>query len=432
VIGYIAAPAPPVVLAPGPHQASFGAISGKVGHRAVRVVVRVNGRLRGTRTPRGGRFSFHLRLPPRDVSIRVTAVDTRGHGASTTIRPVLGLPAAAAPQYVRSTRDGKLMRLIGRLVRRFPGTSAVYVEDLRTGRGAAFNARARFSAGSTLKLAIAIGALRLLHGPPRPGSSVAHLMDEMLLYSDNAAANQLADMCGGGYTLDEMLRALGLNDTELDGGYIVEPRGKRAPPIPTGVTSQPSLDPGKYTSAFDLARLIRYVELAAAGKGQLAKRFPSFTPAAARYLLYELAHIRDPGKLSRYLPKSVRVAHKAGWHSTVRHDNGLVFWRRGSFVATVMTWNPSGVGTNSDVLAGRVAWLALRRFARLTQRAETRKTGSDPASGRTSKKLRQPGGQTWIRARSDTNQARIRHTGVRPRFIACISAPLGTMSPCGE
>jgi hypothetical protein len=33
-----------------------------------------------------------------------------------------------------------------------------------------------------------------------------------------------------------------------------------------------------------------------------------------------------------------------------------------------MTWNPSGVGTNSDVLAGRVAWLALRRFARLANR----------------------------------------------------------------
>ena len=302
------------------------------------------------------------------MSIRVTALDVRGRGASTTVRPVLGLPAAAAPRYVRSTRDGKLMQLIGPLVRRFPGTSAVYVEDLRTGRGAAYNARARFNAGSTLKLAIAVGVLRLLHGPPRPGSSVAQLLDEMLLYSDNAAANQLADMCRGGYALDEMLRALGLYDTEVDGSYVVEPRGKRVPPIPIGITSQPSLDPGKYTSAFDLARLIRDVELAAAGKGLLVKRFPTFTPAAARYLLYELAHVRDPGKLSRYLPKGVRVAHKAGWHSTIRHDNGLVFWRRGSFVATVMTWNPSGVGTSSDVLAGRVAWLALRRFARLAHR----------------------------------------------------------------
>jgi hypothetical protein len=63
----------------------------------------------------------------------------------------------------------------------------------------------------------------------------------------------------------------------------------------------------------------------------------------------------------------VLVAHKAGWHSTVRHDNGLVFWSRGSFVATVMTWRPSEIGYDSDELAGRVAWLALRRFARLAR-----------------------------------------------------------------
>ncbi len=360
----VAGPAPPVITSPGPRQASFGAVSGRVGRRAVRVVIRVDGRIRGARAPRRGRFAFHVRLPPRDVSIRVTALDRSGHGASTTVRPVLGLPAADTPRYTRSIRDGKLTSLIGRLVREYSGTSAVYVEDLRSGHGAAFNARARFSAGSTLKLAIAVGVLRSLHGPPRAGSSVSALMDEMLINSDNAAANELADLCGGGYVIDEMLRAIGLNDTEMDGSYIVGPR-KRPPQIPVGITSQPELEPGKYTTAFDLARMIRYVELAAAAKGQLSKRYPSFTPAAARYLLYELAHVQDPGKLSRYLPRNVVVAHKAGWHSTVRHDNGLVFWSRGSFVATVMTWRPSGIGYDSDVLAGRVAWLALRRFARL-------------------------------------------------------------------
>ena len=130
------------------------------------------------------------------------------------------------------------MGLIGHLVRGFPGTSAVYVEDLRSGHGAAYNARARFSAGSTLKLAIAVAVLRALHGPPRPGSSVSQLMDAMLLQSDNASANDLADLVGGGYVIDEMLRTLGLYDTEMDGSYIVGPRAKVAP-IPIGITSQP-------------------------------------------------------------------------------------------------------------------------------------------------------------------------------------------------
>ena len=359
MIGHVA---PPAVVSPGPYQASFGAVSGRVGHRTRRVVLRVDAYIRGSQVPRRGRFSFHVRLPPRDVSIRVSGVDAKGHVASTTVRPVLGLPARASPRYVRGFRDAKLTAEIGSLVRLFPGTSAVYVEDLSTGRGAAWNARARFSAGSTVKLAIAVAVLRLLHGPPHAGSSVAGLVHEMLAYSDNASANELADMCGGGYEIDTMLRALGLNDTEIDGSYIV---GPRKAPIPVTTNQQPYVEPGKYSTAFDLARLMRDVELAAAGKGQLARRFPAFTPAAARYLLYELAHVEDPGKLSRYLPKSVLVAHKAGWHSTVRHDNGLVFWKGGSFVATVMTWNGSGVGLPSDTLAGRVAWLALRRFAKL-------------------------------------------------------------------
>jgi beta-lactamase class A len=378
VIGHAAAVAPPVIVSPGPYQASFGAISGRVGRRAVRVVVRVDGHMRASRRPRAGHFSFHLRLPMRELSIRVTAVDARGHGASSTVHPVLGLPAAAAPRYVRGYRDGRMTALVGKLVRHFSGTCAVYVQDLRTGAGAAYNARARFSGASTLKLAIAVQVLRMLRGrPPPPWSRVGQLMHSMLTHSDNASANELLIFIGGstgsgGYLVDGMLRGIRLNDTEMYGGYIVGTRtaAVRRKPIPLRATSQPYLEGGKYTTAWDLARLIRYVELAAAGKGPLAKRFPSFSPADGRYLLYELAHVQDPGKISRFLPRSARVAHKAGWHSTVRHDNGLVFWKGGSFVVTVMTWRSYGVGTSSDILAGRIAMYALRRFAHLARGRE--------------------------------------------------------------
>ena len=66
--------------------------------------------------------------------------------------------------------------------------------------------------------------------------------------------------------------------------------------------------------------------------------------------------------------RDVAVLHKAGWISTARHDTGLVFWRGGVFVAGVMTWNGNGVGRSSDVLAGRVAELALARFRALARR----------------------------------------------------------------
>jgi len=365
VAHHVARPAPPVIVTPGARQASFGLVAGRVGWSAERVVVRVGAKVRASRKPRGRHFSFYLRLPPRDVSIRVTAVDARGRTASSVVRPVLGLSPRAAPRFVFAHRDGRLSRIVTTLARRFPGTAAAYVEDLRTGAGAAWNARARFPAGSTLKLAIAVEVLRTLSGrPPAAGTRLAALMEAMLIHSDNEAANELLVFLGGstgsgGAQVTSMVRSIGLTDTEMFGGYIPG-TAKRPPTIPLSITSQPSFGIGKFTTAWDLARLLRYVDLAAAGKGPLAVHFPSFTAADARYLLYELAHVQEPGRIGRFMPRAVRVAHKAGWISTARHDNGIVFWHGGSFLVTVMTWSPSGAGATSDLLAARIARATLR------------------------------------------------------------------------
>ena len=137
-------------------------------------------------------------------------------------------------------------------------------------------------------------------------------------------------------------------------------------PIPLRADDQPSFRRGKYTSARDLAGLLRAIWLASRGLGPLHAREPLFSAGDARHLLYLLAHVRDSGKLDREVGQApgVQVLHKAGWISAVRHDNGLVFWRGGVFLATVMTYRAGGVGVSSDVLAGRVAGVALARFRR--------------------------------------------------------------------
>jgi beta-lactamase class A len=237
--------------------------------------------------------------------------------------------------------------------------------NLRTGLGAARNARARFPAASSLKLAIAVEALRSLRGPPPSGSAIDALMRAMITRSDNAAANSLEVLVGGSTSggsarVDALMRSLGLADTEMYGGYELE--GRRSRPIPVRVDDPPAISHTKYTTAFDLAQLLRDVYLAAGGIGPLLRRTNGFTPREARYLLYLLLHVTDRGKLDRFLPPGAAVAHKAGWNSVARDDNGLVFWPGGAFVAAVMTWSPGGVGTASDVLAGRVARAALDRF----------------------------------------------------------------------
>jgi hypothetical protein len=368
---------PPVIVAPAPREISFGTVAGRVDRRTVRIVVRVNGVKKAdfavtppARSPASTPFRVRVPLPPRNVTVRVVAFDATGNSSSAAVGPVYGLSAAGSPRAVLSSEDRILGRRIRALVREYAGTSGVFVQDLRTGRGAAWNARARFQAASTLKLGIALEVLRVLRGKPRPGTWLADVFRRMLVYSDNKAANDLEIWLGGGSitagsaNVTATLRSLGLDDSYISGGYIVGTASRR--PIPLRVESQPPYFTfGKYTTAWDLARLHRFVHRAAGGQGSLLRLEGHFTAADARYLLYTLAHVRDPGKVDRYIGSwpNVSVLHKAGWIIHARHDSALVFWRGGAFVVAVMTWHPVEAGVSADVLAGRIARVALRRFA---------------------------------------------------------------------
>ena len=358
-------PTPLVVVAPAEREASFGRIAGRVPRGRWALVVRVGTRTLAVRRVSGSSFDFSVSLPHRDATIIVTAYAAHARARRAVIRHVFGLPRSAAPRAVEPARDAALQRTVRAVARSFPGTSAVYVEDLVTGRGAAWNARARFPAASTLKVAIAVEALRAHSGKPEAGSYLESLLERMLIDSDDGAANDVEATFGGGRRVDEMLRGVALVDTWMAGGYLRETQG--SDPIPARVESQPSFGCCKYTTAYDLARLLSWVHLAAGNRGPLIRRYGSqFTQSDARYLLYLLAHVPDRGKLGRFLGGGSSVLlHKAGWISSARHDAGLVYWPGGVFVATVMTWG-SGVGVSSDVLAGRLARSTLARLGKLS------------------------------------------------------------------
>jgi hypothetical protein len=353
----------PAIVSPAPREVSFGLVSGTVPSGTRRVIVRVGARVAADKPLRGSRFSVRVDLPFVDTRVSVTAVDARGSRSTARVGPVYGLPRSATPRLTGSTEDPALAATVRSLTRGFHGTSAVFVQDLRTGRGAAWNARARFPAASTLKLAIAVTVLRSLAAAPAAGSNVDVLLHRMLVSSDNASANALevwlaGSTSGGSARVNETMRALGLDDSEMYGGYEIE-RAFQAP-IPIRIDNQPSFGRGKYTTAWDLARLARAIHFAAGGKGALPGL--GVSASEARYLLWVLAHVADGGKLGRFLAPPSAVLHKAGWNTTVRHDAGLVFWPGGVYVAAVMTWSPAGVGSSSDVLAGRVAAAAFKRF----------------------------------------------------------------------
>jgi beta-lactamase class A len=353
----------PAIVRPASREVSFGRISGKVGAGTYRIVVRVDGHDEADERVHGTTFDLRVDLPPRDATIEVEAEDALGNTASSRVTDVLGLPAAAEEVATGSHEDAALARTVSRLVDDFPGTSAVYVESLATGAGAAWNATARFPAASTVKLAIAVELLRILTDRPEEGTKLDVLLRDMLAASDNEAANALLEWIGstdtgGADLVNRTLESLELGDTHLYGAFLTASGGA---PIPLTTESEPSFA-GKYTSAWDLAQLFRFVHLAATGKGPLLDLQGSFEPSDARAILWLLAHAEDNGKLDRFLGQNDVVAHKAGWISDARHDAGLVYTPDGAFVAAVMTYTGGNAGDSSDQLAGEVARAAKERL----------------------------------------------------------------------
>jgi len=364
---------PPALVAPAPREVSFGRVAGRVGAGTVRIMVYVDGRPRAERRLTRRRFDLTVSLPVRDAAVRVVAFDRRGRRAATTVRPVFGLPRAAAPAATRAWEDPRLARKARSLARAYPGIASVYVHDLRSGAGAAWGARTTYPAASTLKLAIAIEVLRVHRGMPPPESPLGRLLRAMLVHSDNESSNRLlvwlgGSTSGGAARVNATMRALGISESQIWGGYAL---GTAAGPRPIPLRAEAQIGfIGKRTTAWDLARLHRYVHQAAGGLGELVRvRGGGFTPSDARALLYVLAHTADHGKLDRFIRgRGTVVPHKAGWIARARHDAGLVYTQGGVFVVAVMTWNERGVGASSDLLAGRVARASLDRLRVLRMR----------------------------------------------------------------
>ncbi len=370
-----ASPPPPAIEQPAPYQVSYGVITGTAARGSKRLIVRVGSRTLADRPLRQRRFHVRVSLPAADTAVRVVTVDRAGRRSRATVPHVFGVPPTAAPGIRTGREDKRLARELDRLARGFGPTSGIYVQNLVTGAGAAWNARATFPAASTLKLAIAVTALARAEGPPPGvGSTLDRLLRTMLIRSDDAAANETeryfgGSELGGSALVNSMMRSIGLVDSEMYGGYL--DRVRRLPPLghlPLRYRSRSKASRawgrGKKTTAYDLARLLRAVWLASGGRGPLRAAQPGFTPADARYLLYLLAHVEDAGKIDRRIGglPGVRVLHKAGWINDARHDNGIVLWSGGAVLVTVMTHRFAGAGSSSDVLAGEVAAAALRHF----------------------------------------------------------------------
>jgi beta-lactamase class A len=368
---------------PAPYEASDGRIEGRAPAATTDVGVFVSGDghyrlVTMHHLEHGGKFAIPATgLPAGDRSLKIIAYASGKALGSKVVRPVSGLPRLAFRTRAAKVTEARVQRRLKGIDG--PGVRAVWMRGLASGDAASYNAGARFTAASTLKLGILMASLA--HNRQNPvGGPVWSSYKRMVLDSDNVAANSVevqmgGSTSGGSSMVNGLCRQLGCRDTDMYGGYtpnssrpipvlarmVTSPAAPRAaatvPPVRT--ERSPSIGAyGKHTTAHDLGVLASTLVEAGGGRGKA--RRAGISRHEARVAIYLLIHARYRG-LVRPNVHNV-VGHKSGWLGGVEHDAALVFTPQGTVVTVIMSQG-GGVGlSGSGRYAGRVLKLALARL----------------------------------------------------------------------
>jgi beta-lactamase class A len=229
--------------------------------------------------------------------------------------------------------DGALGSRLAALGRSFPGWSAFWVHDLRTGRTAGWNSDAQFPAASTVKLGVLLATLGRIRHPER--SALDYDLRQMTRWSSNLAANRLVVRLGGPAMVEAALRRAGARRSTYPQGYRV------GTALRLDVQRQPPLVSGRVTTAHDLGRILYLLHAGALGNRR-ALRIDGLDRSRSRYALGLLLASEpggnNAGVLRPWLPRGTPIAQKNGWLHDARHTAAIVYFRGGAKVVVVLTY----------------------------------------------------------------------------------------------
>jgi len=280
---------------------------------------------------------------------------------ATAVIPAFVLPESAASQLSPSaaqaapaTREEKLAALevaVGKRVKTFRGEIGLVIKDLETGWTFQVNPDLLFPAASMVKVPIMAACLKaaqegqlslgdnmkLKRSDKAAGSGVLRtratgsaytieqLVELMITYSDNTAANMLIDLLGFDY-LNRTFREMGLQQTNLS-RKMMDFRSRDK-----GIEN--------YTSAREMADILERMYR----RGCVCS---SVSEKSLEFLKSQKVNDRIP----RLLPKYTVVAHKTGLERMVCHDAGIVFTDTGDFLISMFTKTTSGPRTAKRFIA---------------------------------------------------------------------------------
>ncbi len=251
------------------------------------------------------------------------------------------------------------------------GVAGIYARDLRTGLELCINCTTAYSGLSTLKIAIALKLYEMADAPL--GTKDLNLLNDMIINSDNPAANLILSEIGSGnaysgaLTISEFVWSLGLKNTFMAVPYDLK-EGNSDPQIVTPANANPDFytdpDPFLQTTPLDMGLLLEGIYQCAQGSGFLRVLYPqALEPRECEELLGWMRGNGDNSLLGGSMPEGTLIMHKHGWRDTTHADVALVIGPGTDFVLTAFLYQPDWfVWEESVPTFGTIGQLTYRFF----------------------------------------------------------------------
>ncbi|MCJ7550802.1 MAG: class A beta-lactamase-related serine hydrolase [Anaerolineae bacterium] len=230
----------------------------------------------------------------------------------------------------------------------FSGVAGIFAKDLATGQELCINCDVAFAGLSTMKIGIAVETYRLQELPL--DAELASLMKNMLIESDNAAANQLLATIGAGnpysgaLQVTDLLWSLGLSSSFLAVPYdlkegVAPPEITTPANLRTDITTEP--DPYIQTTPLEAGLLLQGLYQCSRGGGYLRALYPqTITPAECQEVLAWMERNQINSLLSAGMPPGTTVIHKHGWRGDTHADVSLVYSPQADFILVTFLYQP--------------------------------------------------------------------------------------------
>ncbi|MBM4412668.1 MAG: serine hydrolase [Chloroflexi bacterium] len=312
-------------------------------------------------------------------SIDVDAAELLVIDALDGNQKALELPIITDPERVNPTAE-QLQLAVNEMAASWPGVVGIYVYDIDNDQVVAtLNEMSVFSGASVMKVAILLNAYANVASFD---DEVKEWMRQMIVVSDNIAANRMLAISVGGLStedayrgtqvMNEMFKKLGLQFTYQNLPYeardyligLLNYDIARGPKI-EGPPPHTDADPMLRTTPAEMSKVFLEIYRCSQGSGALLELYPeTLTAERCGEMITLMKRNGDFTRMMSGLPEGTVAARKSGWIEDMQADVGIVTTPSGrNFLMAIYVYRPitAEVGNLPDEVAAE----AIGGFARL-------------------------------------------------------------------